>query len=325
MIDDDDPMSTLTVAMRRVLDAQLALGWKPAGTLPVAQLRQRPTLADAAAAVLAKQGRTAPDRGVRIEDLQASSGPAPLRIRLYRPRQAAARLPLILYFHGGIWVDGSPEEYDTSAAALADRSGAILASPDYRLAPEHPYPAAHEDALAAHDWLLAEGARLGGDPKRIGVVGEAAGGMLAANVVIRARDSVTRTPSALAMISPVIGTDTASWSYNRTENCRPLDKAAMRWSLHQAIDAKHWEDRRLNLGDFNLQGLPATTIVTADVDPLMFEGKLFAHKLESSGVPVRYRNVEGVTHGFFGLDAVLPEAADAQDFVATALRDAFGS
>jgi acetyl esterase len=97
----------------------------------------------------------------------------------------------------------------------------------------------------------------------------------------------------------------------------------MRWSLHQAIDAKHWDDKRLNLGDFNLQGLPTTTIVTADVDPLMFEGKLFAHKLESSTVATRFRNYEGVTHGFFGLDALLPEADDAQAFVATGLRDAF--
>jgi acetyl esterase len=142
---------------------------------------------------------------------------------------------------------------------------------------------------------------------------------------LHARDSAVPTPVALGMICPVIGTDTASYSYNRTEECRPLNKAAMRWSLHQAIDAKYWEDKRLNLGDFNLQGLPVTTIVTADVDPLMFEGKLFAHKLESSNVPVRYRNVEGVTHGFFGLDALLPEADDAQAFVAAGLREAFAS
>lgn len=323
MIDDDDPMATLTVPMRRVLDEQLARGWQPAGSLPVAGLRRRPTLADAALAVLQAQGRTAPERSVHIEDLQGPTLPAPLRVRLYRPRQSTPRAPLILYLHGGIWVDGSPEEYDATAAALADRCGAIVASPAYRLAPEHPYPAAHEDALAAHGWLLAEAARLGGDVKRLAVVGEAAGGNLAANVVLRARDSAVRTPSALAMICPMIGTDTASYSYNRTEDCRPLNKAAMRWSLHQAIDDRHWEDKRLNLGDFTLQGLPSTTIVTADIDPLMFEGKLFAHKLESSRVPVRYRNVEGVTHGFFGLDALLPEADEAQAFVASALRDAF--
>ena len=322
MSDDDNPMATLTAAMRRVLDEQLALGWKPTGTLSVAELRRRPTLTDAAASLLRKDGRTTADRGVPVEELQAGSAATALRIRLYRPPQAVPRAPMILYFHGGLWVDGGLDEYDASARALAVGTGAIVVAPAYRLAPEHPYPAAHDDAIAAHVWLLAEAARLGGDPKRIAVVGEGAGGNLAANVVIRARDSASRTPSALALICPMIGTDTGSYSYNRTEGCRPLDKAAMRWYLHQAIDAAHWDDKRLNLGDFNLQGLPATTIVTADIDPLMFEGKLFGHKLESSGVRLNYQNVEGVTHGFFGLDALLPEAADAQSLVAMRLRDA---
>ena len=97
----------------------------------------------------------------------------------------------------------------------------------------------------------------------------------------------------------------------------------MRWYLKQAINDKDLEDKRLNLGDFTLRGLPGTTVITADVDPLMFEGKLFAHKLESSNVPTRYVNFEGVTHGFFGHDAVLKEARSAQAVVAEQLVAAF--
>jgi acetyl esterase len=322
MIDDDDPMTTLSAPMRSVLQAQLALGWKPTESLDVGAVRQRPTLTAAAAAVLAGEGRKAPDRGILVEDAQIGAGSSAMRVRLYRPRDPGHAAPLALYLHGGMWVDGSLEEFESSATSLALRLNAIVAAPEYRLAPEHPYPAAHEDALAAHRWLHAEAARLGADAQRLAVVGEAAGGNLAANLVIAARDSTLPTPQAMALICPMIWTDTGSYSYNRTEQCRPLNKAAMRWYLQQAIDAKHRDDNRVNLGNFDLRGLPPTAIVTADVDPLMFEGKLFAHKLESSDVPTQFLNVEGVVHGFFGLDAVLPEATFAQDFIARQLREA---
>ena len=248
---------------------------------------------------------------------------APQLARAYRPTSVAAGAPLILYFHGGCFVDGGIAAFAPSAQALARRTGAIVVAPEYRLAPEHRFPAAQDDAWAAYQWLLAQATALGGDARRLALVGEAAGGNLAVNTAVRARASGLRKPVYLALIYPIIGTDTNSYSYNRTEGARPLNKAAMRWYFKQAIADKDLEDKRLNLGDFDLQNLPNTAIITADVDPLMFEGKLFGHKLESSNVPTRYMNYEGVTHGFFGQDAVLRDAANAQALVAEELVAAF--
>jgi acetyl esterase/lipase len=324
-VDDDDPMTTLTGDMRRVLEAQQALGWKPVEELTPAQARRQPTLAQAAAQVLQAQGKSLEHGDVASQALQYGTGTSVQALRTYRASTAAATAPVILYFHGGGWVDGDLELGENSAIALARRTGALVVSADYSRAPEHRFPAAHADALTAYQWLLGQAAGLGGDPRRIALVGEAAGGNLAANVAVQVRDSGRRQPVHLALIHPIVGTDTGSYSYNRNETARPLSKAGMRWYFKQAIDPKDLQDKRLNLGDFNLGNLPNTTIVTADVDPLMFEGKLLGHKLESSNVPTRYMNYEGVTHGFFGLDAVLREARDAQALVAEQLNAAFAT
>ena len=321
MTDDDDAMATLTTEMRQLLEALHALGWQPVATLSPDSARHQPTLADAAARVLAQRGKQASLDGVSTQDL--SFGPRDTRVRLYRPDDIAAKAPLILYFPGGGWVDGNLDAFAGSAAALARSTGALVAAASYRLAPEHRFPAAHEDAQAAYRWLLSQAAGLGGDPQRIALVGEAAGGNLAVNVAVQARDAGLTQAVALALIHPIVGTDTGSYSYHRNEQSEPLSKAGMRWYLKQAINDKDLEDKRLNLGDFTLRGLPGTTVITADVDPLMFEGKLFAHKLESSNVPTRYVNFEGVTHGFFGHDAVLKEARSAQAVVAEQLVAAF--
>ena len=321
MIDDDDAMATLTVEMRQLLQALRALGWQPVETLSPDRARHQPTLADAATRLLEQRGKPAPPSGVSTQDL--AFGPRNTLVRLYRPDGIAVRAPLILYFHGGGWVDGNVSAFAGSAAALARSTGALVAAASYRLAPEHRFPAAHEDAQAAYAWLVSQAASLGGDPRRIAVVGEAAGGNLALNVAVQARNAGLQLPVALVLIHPIVGTDTGSYSYNRNEQSEPLSKAGMRWYLKQAISEKDLEDKRLNLGDFTLRGLPGTTVITADVDPLMFEGKLFAHKLESGNVPTRYLNIEGVTHGFFGLDAVLKEARSAQAVVAEQLVAAF--
>ncbi len=321
--DDDDPMTTLTAQMRRLLEAQQALGWKPVEQLTPALARSQTTLAQAMAKVLESQGKSGAAVLVPHEELHYETGGTSQPVRLYRAAGTPANAPLILYFHGGGWVDGDLAAAEGSAMALARRTGALVASADYSRAPERRFPAAHADAQAAYQWLLAQASSLGADPHRIALVGEAAGGNLAANVALQARDAALRQPVCLVLIHPIVGTDTSSYSYNRNEDARPLSKAGMRWYFNQAIDPQYLEDKRLNLGDFNLGNLPNTTIVTADVDPLMFEGKLLGHKLESSNVPTRYMNFEGVTHGFFGLDAVLREARSAQALVAEELTAAF--
>lgn len=321
--DSDDPMNTLTPEMRRVIDELDALGGKPIAKLSAVEARRQPRIGDAVASLLAKQGKTPANDDVGTQDLHYTGPGGSQLLRVYRPANAPAKAPIVLYFHGGGWVLASVREYEPSALALARKTGALVASAEYRLAPEHKFPAAHEDANAAYQWLLANAASFGGDPQRIAVVGEEAGGNLAMNIALRARDAKLQTPVHQLLIHPIAGSYTGSYSYNRCEFAKPLNKATMEWYLKQAINPRDIDDHRLNVGNSELKDLPRTTIITADVDPLMFEGKLLGHKLESTNIPTRYMNYEGVTHGFFGMDAVLREARQAQSLAGEQLVAAF--
>ena len=321
---DDDPMATLTPEMRRIIEELDSLGGKPIDKLSVAEARKQPRIGAAAASVLTKQGKTAPASDVTSQDLQYTGPGGSQLLRVYRPANApATNAPVVLYFHGGGWVLAGVADYESAAKALARSSGALVATAAYRQAPEHRFPAAHDDAYAAYLWLRANAASFGGDAKRIAVTGEEAGGNLAINVALRARDAGIKQPVYQLLICPIAGTYMGSYSYNRCEFAKPLNKAIMAWYFKQAVDQKNVEDRRLNVGNFELMNLPRTTIITADVDPLMFEGKLLGHKLESANVPTRYMNYEGATHGFFGLDAVLREARQAQALAGEQLVAAF--
>ena len=321
---DDDPMSTLNPEMRRIIEELDSLGGKPLDKLSVAEARRQPRISAAAASLLTKQGKPPSGDDVTSQDLRYTGPGGSQLLRVYRPPNAPAiNAPLVLYFHGGGWVVAGVTDYDNAAKALARSSGAVVAAAAYRQAPEHRFPAAHEDAHAAYQGLLANAATFGGDARRIAVAGEEAGGNLAINVAVRARDAGAQAPVYQLLICPIAGTYMGSYSYNRCEFARPLNKAIMAWYFKQAVGPKDLDDRRLNVGNFELKNLPRTTIITADVDPLMFEGKLLGHKLESTNVPTRYMNYEGVTHGFFGLDSVLREARQAQALAGEQLVAAF--
>lgn len=322
--DDDDPMATLTTEMRRIIEELDSLGPKPVDKLTAVEARKQPRIGAAAASLLAKQGKTPPPGNVTTHELHYTGPGGAQPLRLYRSANApATNAPIVLFFHGGGWVLSGITEEEDSAMALARSSGALIASAAYRQAPEHRFPAAHDDAFAAYQWLLSNAGSFGGDSRRIAVAGEEAGGNLAINVALRARDAGVRQPVYQLLISPITGTYMGSYSYNRCEFAKPLNKATMAWYFKQAVDPKDFDDRRINVGNFELKGLPRATIITADVDPLMFEGKLLGHKLESANVPTRYMNYEGVTHGFFGLDAVLREARQAQALAGEQLVAAF--
>jgi acetyl esterase len=261
---------------------------------------------------------------VQSEDIQmpgaAGSNPA----RVYRPA-GEGPFPLILYFHGGGWVIADLDVYDATPRSMAAQSNAIVVSAHYRQAPEHKIPAAHEDAFAAWRWIVEFAASLGGDPRRIAVMGESAGANLAINVAIHARDAGLQAPLHQALIYPVASNNIVSISYEENRNARPLNKKMMLWFVQNVInDEGDLSNRLIDVVSANLSRLPPTVVVTAGIDPLRSEGEKLAEKLHHAGVAVEHRNYQGATHEFFGMAAVVQAARDAQTFVSLAQRQAFG-
>ena len=164
-----------------------------------------------------------------------------------------------------------------------------------------------------------------GDPKKIALVGESAGGNLAVATAIRARDNGMMLPTAIVAVYPVAGSDTTTKSYSKNANAKPLSKAMMVWFLKKYLNTMaDGKDTRINLVAANLKGLPPTTIITDEIDPLNSEGMLLADKLKASGVSVDSKNYDGVTHEFFGMGTVVPEAKDAEMYAISQLKKAFG-
>jgi len=247
-----------------------------------------------------------------------------IHLRIYTPKMGAAPFPVIVYYHGGGFVIADLDVYDASAKGLAEQTGAIVVSVAYRLAPEHKFPAAHEDAFATYQWTVQNASSMKGDPKMIAVAGESAGGNLAANVSIMARDKGLQLPVHQLLVYPVAGSDMNTESYQKNAAAKPLDKPMMAWFVKNYLNnATESKDPRINLIAANLKALPSTTIITAEIDPLMSEGELLAQKLKEAGVKVDSKNYDGVTHEFFGMSIIVPQAKDAQAYAATALKSAF--
>jgi len=231
---------------------------------------------------------------------------------------------VIVYIHGGGWVIADLDTYESSAMALAKKTGAIVASVEYRHAPEFRFPAAHEDTFAAYKWTLENAAKFGGDPKRVAIAGESAGGNMAIDVAIRARDEKVQAPLRMLLVYPVAGTDLTTPSYKQNELAVPLSKPAIEWFVKNTIQSPaDLQDPRLNVyGKANLAGLPPATIINAEIDPLASDGQLLAEKLRAAGVKVTHELYKGVTHEFFGMDAVVADAGRAQDLAARDLKAA---
>ena len=317
--------------MQAVLDQLQRLGAKPLETLTPEQARRQASPADAVAAVLQTQGKEpTPETVGDVQDRSFAGPEGAIALRIYWPKDASVGstgLPLILYVHGGGWVIANLDVYDASPRALANVAGAIVVSTHYRQGPEHRFPAAHEDTLAAYRWALDNAASLGGDPRRIALVGESAGGNMAANIAIQARDRQWQAPLHQVLVYPVANNDMDSPSYLENAEAKPLGKAAMAWFVSHAFHApEETADPRISLvRQPDLSGLPPTTIILAQIDPLRSDGELFGEKLRAAGVPVVVQNYDGVTHEFFGMAAVLDEARQAQRLVGERLRAAFAT
>ncbi len=324
-----DPLADADSDMKKVLDAQASLGPKPIETLTPAEARVQPTPADGAKLVIKQMGKDPNDSmGVITKDLTYKAGDGSMQpARIYMPAdmEAGKPVPVIVYYHGGGWVIADINVYDSSPRALAKLAKAIVVSVEYRRAPENKFPAAHDDAFAAYKWVLANANGWGGDVSKVALVGESAGGNLAINTAIKARDTGTQMPVAEVLVYPVAGVNMNTKSYVEYGDAKPLNKPMMAWFVKHTIKSdKDKMDPRIDLiGKADLHGLPPTTIITAQIDPLNSDGKLLADKLGKAGVPVAIQNYDGVTHEFFGMGAVVSKAMDAEQYAASNLKDGF--
>ena len=312
--------------MQAVLDQLGSLKPRPLETLTPAEARKQPTPKDAVVALLMSQGKpTTPDASVATKDTMIPGPGGKLPVRIYTPKDASGPLPVVVYYHGGGWVIADRNVYDAGARAISKDANAIVVSVDYRLAPEHKFPAAHDDAFAAYQWALANAAKIGGDPNRVATAGESAGGNLAVATAMAARDKGVKLPVHVLAVYPIAGTDTTTASYVENASAKPLSRPAMVWFLNNYTrTAADWQDPRINLVGADLEGLPPVTIITDQIDPLRSEGQVLAQKLKEAGVAVDSRNYDGVTHEFFGMGAVLDKARDANQYGADGLKKGFG-
>lgn len=318
--------SMMKPQMRAVIQELLRLNPVPLYTLTPQEARTKPTFKDAVNSLLDKNGITLPiPKVTKSERTIPGAGGVPIRVVIYTPNGASPTAPVIVYYHGGGWVIGSPEVYEYSTLALAQNTGAVVVSVDYRLAPENKFPTAHEDAYAAYKWVKENAAAIGGNPAKVAVAGESAGGNMAVTVSMMARDRGLGLPVHILSVFPVANNDLFSPSYNQYANAVPLSRPLVQWFVDKYFNTPADGDSPLiSLTDMaNLSGLPPTTIIGAEIDPLQSEGMALRIKLESVGVPVRYELYRGVTHEFFGMYAVVPEAAQAQELAAVQLRKAF--
>lgn len=250
-------------------------------------------------------------------------GPAgDIPVRIYTP-DAKGPLPVLVYLHGGGFVVGSLDSHDSVCRALAHRASVVVVSVDYRLAPEHPFPAGLEDATAATRWVIENASSLGGDPRRVAVGGDSAGGNLAAGVALECRNDPT-PPSFQLLIYPATDATRSLPSHRHFRAGFFLTEASISWFLEQYVKPPHAHDdpRVSPLFADDLEGAPPALVITAGFDPLRDEGRAYAERLRAAGVPTEFREYEGTIHGFVSMAGALRVGREALDDIARALREA---
>lgn len=310
--------------MLAVMEKLASYGDKPIETLSPTQARKNHTPTDAVMDVMKDHKIPKPIFNIDTmgKDIPVDGGK--IHLRIYKPKAGNGPFPMIMYYHGGGFVIADLDVYDAAPSIMADQAGAIVISVAYRLAPEHKFPTAHNDAFFAYKWVLANAASIKGDPKKVAVTGESAGANLALNVAIMARDNNLTLPTAILAVYPVAGADMNTSSYIKNAAAKPLNKPMMGWFVKQYLNnPAEAKDPRINLVAANLKGLPPTTVITAEIDPLQSEGMMLTDRLRASGVTVDSKNYDGVTHEFFGMGTVLPQARDAETYAVSQLKKAF--
>jgi acetyl esterase len=301
---------------RALLDMMIELRVPPTHTLAPAQAR---------AFYLERRFFTQPDPPplAEVRDLAASGPAGPMALRLYRPAPPGVSLPLLVYFHGGGWTIGDLDTHDVLCRQLARAGGCAVVAVDYRLGPEHPFPAAVDDCVAAVRWARSAAATLGVDASRLAVGGDSAGGNLAAVVAIAERDAGAALAHQL-LIYPAtdMRAEAPSHRTNGQGYLLTADSVAY-YRGHYIADPAQWTDWRASpLLAPSLSGLPPALVITAGFDPLRDEGRQYADALSAAGNRVQYICFERQIHGFVTMSKVIDEAESAIALAGSVLRRA---
>lgn len=256
-----------------------------------------------------------------VEDRTIPGPAGEIPIRVYRPRPGPG-LPVVVYFHGGGWVCGSLKTHDGVCRSLANGADAVVVSVDYRMAPEHKFPAAVDDAFAATQWVSEHAADLGVDAGRLAVAGDSAGGNLAAVMAMLARDAGGPPIAFQLLVYPVTDYEFTSRSMEQNAEGYFLTRGDMQWFFgHYLRSEADADDPRVSpLRASDLSNLPPAFVITAEYDPLHDQGQAYVEALRAAGNDVEWVDYDGMFHGFFGMGAVIDKAKVALEDAVTALR-----
>jgi acetyl esterase len=293
---------------------KLAAAWMPESP-PVSEVPRVRAEMEATAPVLSgSRGREVAREDRRIDGRRGS-----IPIRIYRP--GGSGLPVLVYYHGGGWVIGSIASHDGLCGQLASDARCVVVSVDYRMGPEHPFPAAVDDALDGFRWVRDHAQEIGGDPARAAVGGDSAGGNLSAVVSQQCAALGEPGPCLQLLIYPATDLSRESASYASYGEGFYLTRRRIEWFKDLYIPVEERADPRASpLLNEDLAGQPPTHLITAGFDPLRDEGRAYAEALQTAGVAVTYRNYEGVIHGFANMIGLMPAARAAYDDMVETFR-----
>jgi acetyl esterase len=303
--------------MKAILDQAAASGAKPFHSMTPVEARQGIT-------ALLEPFNSAPEKVAKSEKRSIPGPGGEIPVQVYTP-EGKAPFPVLVYFHGGGWTIGTIDSWDSFCRSLSNASGCVTVSVDYRLAPEHKFPAGPEDCYAATDWVAKNAASIGGDPARVAVGGDSAGGNLAAVVPLMARDRGGPKLAFQLLIYPATdaGLETPSQQQFQDDGYI-LSKKDMVWFWGHYLngDKDKTNPYASPAEASSLRGLPPALVVTAGFDPLRDEGETYAARLQEAGVKTECIRYEGVTHGFVLMAAVLDEARKSIADMGAALKAA---
>ena len=262
----------------------------------------------------------------RIEDIRIPGPAGEIPARVYSARAAKTPQPTVAYFHGGGWVQGDLETHHGLCARLAEHAGALVVAVDYRLAPEHKFPAAVEDCLAAYRWLRTKGRDVGADLSRVAVAGDSAGGNLSAVVSQLAASAGVPAPTCQVLIYPAVDFSLETSSHRELADGHVIPRDRILWYMEQYLksDEDKSDLRASPLRAPSLEGQPPAMIVTAGFDPLRDEGRAYGDRLREAGVDVVYREYPGQIHAFVSLTKAIPQGMACTLEIAQYLRQHLG-
>lgn len=307
----NDDGAILDTHLRALITLEAMARRPPQESLPVSEAR-----AQMRSSVLLVEEPAPSLFQIRDDSIRAS-----LPIRIYIPRHAPEPLPVVTFFHGGGFLLGDLDTHDVACRRLSRDADCIVVAVDYRRGPEHRFPAAVDDAWAGFHWTLDNAPSFGGDPARVGVVGDSAGGNLAAAVCLLARDAGGPSPIFQLLVYPALDFYRRAESHRRFGQGFLLSSSTIDWYSANYADRSDWDDMRASpLLAKDVSGVAPAYVVTAGFDPLRDEGRAYAARLREAGVEARHHEESTLTHGFFNMAGVIPAARVAGQSIARELH-----